>query len=308
MVPFNLGYSVREAGSHFTRNLSTSLGAVVTIFLSLLIIGLFTVASAIVNNVVGDVESRITIQAFLSDDADQATVDALETQIQGWNGVDSVTYKSKEEALAEYRETMVAANAADAVAALDGRNPIPASLVIKLTDASMAQGVADDIVASPQFLEVCDSPSSPASSVQYGAETVEKLLSLTNGIRIVAAALVVLLIFVAFVFINNTIRLSIMARRAEIGIMRLVGASNSFIRGPFFMEGILQAVAGFVIALGVLEDLPRTVIPGVANAFPFFNFNVDPVTYLWVYLMLFILAVIIGVLGSMLAMRRYLKV
>ena len=92
MVPFNLGYSVREAGSHFTRNLSTSLGAVVTIFLSLLIIGLFTVASAIVNNVVGDVESRITIQAFLSDDADQATVDALETQIQGWNGVDSVTY------------------------------------------------------------------------------------------------------------------------------------------------------------------------------------------------------------------------
>ena len=308
MVPFNLGYSVREAGSHFTRNLSTSLGAVVTIFLSLLIIGLFTVASAIVNNVVGDVESRITIQAFLSDDADQATVDALETQIQGWPGGDSVTYKSKEEALAEYRETMVAANAADAVAALDGRNPIPASLVIKLTDASMAQGVADDIVASPQFLEVCDSPSSPASSVQYGAETVEKLLSLTNGIRIVAAALVVLLIFVAFVFINNTIRLSIMARRAEIGIMRLVGASNSFIRGPFFMEGILQAVAGFVIALGVLEIFHYTVIPGVANAFPFFNFNVDPVTYLWVYLMLFILAVIIGVLGSMLAMRRYLKV
>lgn len=308
MVPFNLGYSVREAGSHFTRNLSTSLGAVVTIFLSLFIIGLFTIASVMVNNVVGDVESRITIQAFLADDADQTTVDTLETQIQGWNGVESVSYKSKEQALAEYRETMVAANAADAVAALDGRNPIPASLVIKLTDASMAQGVADDIIANPLFAEVCDSPATPSASVQYGAETVEKLLSLTNGIRIVAAALVVLLIFVAFVFINNTIRLSIMARRAEIGIMRLVGASNSFIRGPFFMEGVLQALAGFLIAVGILELFHHLVIPSIAANISFLNFAVAPTTYLWVYLMLLVLAVIIGLLGSMLAMRRYLKV
>ena len=295
MVPFNLGYSVREAGSHFTRNLSTSLGAVVTIFLSLFIIGLFTIASIMVNNVVGDVESRITIQAFLADDADQTTVDTLETQIQGWNGVESVTYKNKEQALAEYRETMVAANAADAVAALDGLNPIPASLVVKLTDAAMAQGVADDIIANPLFAEVCDSPGTPSASVQYGAETVEKLLSLTNGIRIVAAALVVLLIFVAFVFINNTIRLSIMARRAEIGIMRLVGASNSFIRGPFVTEG-------------VLELFHHLVIPRIAENISFLNFTVAPTTYLWVYLMLLVLAVIIGLLGSMLAMRRYLKV
>lgn len=308
MVPFNLGYSVREAGSHFTRNLSTSLGAVVTIFLSLFIIGLFTIASVMINNVVGDVESRITIQAFLSDDADQTTVDTLETQVRGWNGVESVTYKSKDEALAEYRETMVASNAADAVAALDGRNPIPASLVVKLTDPSMTQGVADDIVANPLFLEVCDSPSTPSASVQYGAETVEKLLSLTNSIRIVAAALVVLLIFVAFVFINNTIRLSIMARRAEIGIMRLVGASNSFIRGPFFMEGVLQALVGFLIAVGVLELFHHLVIPAIADNISFLNFAVAPTVYLWVYLMLLVLAVIIGLLGSMLAMRRYLKV
>lgn len=308
MVPFKLGYSLHEAGSHFARNLSTSLGAVVTIFLSLFIIGLFAILSSMISNVVGDVESRITIQAFLADEADQTTIDTLQADIGTWEGVESVTYKSKDEALAEYRETMVSANAEDAVAALDGRNPIPASLVIRLTDADMAQQVADQLAISELFAQVCDNPETPSLSVQYGAETVERLLTLTSSISIVSAALVILLIFVAFVFINNTIRLSIMARRTEISIMRLVGASNSFIRGPFLMEGILQALIGFLLSLGVLELLRHLVMPQVTEALQFLNFSVAPSVYLFVYLVLLALAVVIGVLGSMLAMRRYLKV
>ena len=308
MVPFKLGYSLHEAGSHFARNLSTSLGAVVTIFLSLFIIGLFAILSSMISNVVGDVESRITIQAFLADEADQTTVDTLQADIGTWEGVESVTYKSKDEALAEYRETMVSANAEDAVAALDGRNPIPASLVIRLTDADMAQQVADQLAISELFAQVCDNPETPSLSVQYGAETVERLLTLTSSISIVSAALVILLSFVAFVFINNTIRLSIMARRTEISIMRLVGASNSFIRGPFLMEGILQALIGFLLSLGVLELLRHLVMPQVTEALQFLNFSVAPSVYLFVYLVLLALAVVIGVLGSMLAMRRYLKV
>ena len=303
MVPFNLGYSVREAGYHFKRNFGSSFGAVITIFLSLFIIGVFAIASIMVNNVVGDVESRITIQAFLADDADQAAVDSLEARVAGWDGVDSVTYKNKDEALAEYRQTMVSANAADAVEALDGRNPIPASLVLKLTESVANQIVSDDL-----FLTVCDAKDTPAASVQYGAETVEKLLSLTNSIRVVAAALVILLVFVAFVFINNTIRLSIMARSDEIGIMRLVGASNSFIRGPFLMEGIIQALMGFVVSLGVLEVFHRLVVPQLVASLKFLNFNIPEITYLWVYLMLLVLAVVIGVVGSLIAMNRYLKV
>ena len=208
----------------------------------------------------------------------------------------------------EYRETMVSANAEDAVAALDGRNPIPASLVIRLTDADMAQQVADQLAISELFAQVCDNPETPSLSVQYGAETVERLLTLTSSISIVSAALVILLIFVAFVFINNTIRLSIMARRTEISIMRLVGASNSFIRGPFLMEGILQALIGFLLSLGVLELLRHLVMPQVTEALQFLNFSVAPSVYLFVYLVLLALAVVIGVLGSMLAMRRYLKV
>ena len=308
MVPFKLGYSMREAGSHFARNLSTSLGAVVTIFLSLLIIGLFVIASAMITSVTGDVESRITIQVFLSDDADQAAVDALQDKISGWDGVESVTYKSKDDALAEYRTNMTEANAADAIAALDGRNPLPASLVVTLTDGDLVQGVADQIVADSDYAAVSETPEDPAESVLYGAESVERLLVLINAVRLIAAALVVLLIFVAFVFINNTIRLSIMARRTEISIMRLVGASNSFIRGPFLMEGVLQAIIGFVLAVGVLELLHHFVMPLVTNALQFLNLAIPNMMYVWTYLGLLVLALFIGLLGSMLAMRRYLKI
>ena len=172
----------------------------------------------------------------------------------------------------------------------------------------MAESVANQIVSDDLFLTVCDAKDTPAASVQYGAETVEKLLSLTNSIRVVAAALVILLVFVAFVFINNTIRLSIMARSDEIGIMRLVGASNSFIRGPFLMEGIIQALMGFVVSLGVLEVFHRLVVPQLVASLKFLNFNIPEITYLWVYLMLLVLAVVIGVVGSLIAMNRYLKV
>ena len=218
----NFGYSFREAGSHFRRNWSTALGAVVTIFLSLFIIGLFVLGSALIENMVGSVENRVTIQAFLSDDADQSAVQAFQKQIQGWNNVESVTYKSKDQALEEYRTTMSYRNASDAVAALDGQNPIPASLVIKLTDPKDVQDVAQRIASSSDFAAIADNKDNPSGDVQYGRETVERLFSVTSYIRVGAIALVGLLIFVAFVFINNTIRLAINARRREIAIMRLI--------------------------------------------------------------------------------------
>ena len=125
MVPSNFTYSLREAGHHFRRNWSTVLGAIVTIFLSLFIIGAFVLASNVLSNMVGSVEDKVTIQAFLADDADQATVEQLQSEIEGWDNVESVTYRSKDENLAQYRTSMSQRNASDAVAALDGQNPHP---------------------------------------------------------------------------------------------------------------------------------------------------------------------------------------
>ncbi|MBF0599775.1 ABC transporter permease [Atopobiaceae bacterium FL090493] len=308
MAPSNFGYSLREAGHHFRRNLSTALGAVVTIFLSLFIIGVFVLGSSIVNNMVGSVEDKVTIQAFLSDDAVQDKVDALQKSVQGWDNVESVTYKSKDEALEEYRTTMSNKNAAAAVDALDGQNPVPASLVIKLDDPQQVSATADKLIADPSFAEVCDDTDNPAASVQYGQETVERLFSVANYIRVIAVVLVIMLTFVAFVFINNTIRLAISARRREIAIMRLVGASNGFIRGPFLMEGALEALIGALLSIGALQLVISVVLPRLESSLQFLAIAVDPAIVGFTYVILIVVGLVIGLFGSAIAMGRYLKV
>ena len=308
MAPSNIGYSFREVGQHFRRNWTTVLGAVVTIFLSLFIIGVFVLGSALINNMIGTVENEVTIQAFLSDDATDDQVSAYADKVRGWDNVESVEIRSKEEALEQYQTQMSNRNASDAITALDGENPLPASLVIKLDDPQQVEATATKIVDDSQFAQICDSKDNPFSDVNYGRETVEKLFSVTDYIRIGAVVLVALLTFVAFVFINNTIRLAISARRREIGIMRLVGASNGFIRGPFILEGTLEAILGALLAIGVLVAGVNAVLPKLANSMQFLSFAIPTQTMVATAGALLALGVLIGLFGSAIAMRRYLKV
>ena len=315
MAPSNIGYSIREAGHHFVRNGSTTFGAVVTIFLSLFIIGLFAMGSVLLDGMVGTVEDQVTIQAFVSDSASEDDINALQTKIEGWDEVESVTFKTKDEALAEYRDTMTNKNAPNAVQALDGKNPIPASLVIKLHDPQDVEGVAQRLGSDADFAKVADittnddgSQTSPADEIQYGQGTVERLFTVTNWIRVITLVLVALLTFVAFVFINNTIRLSISSRRREIAIQRLVGASNGFIRGPFIMEGVLQAVIGSAFANAALEAIRRFGLPMLAERIEFLNFAISTRATLSTYGLLVGMGLLIGLFGSAIAMRRYLKV
>lgn len=304
----NVGYSLREAGHHFRRNWTTAFGAVVTIFLSLFIIGTFVLGSQMLSNLVGDVENRVTIQAFLSDSASEAGVQALQAKIEGWDNIEEVRYKSKEEALEEYKQTMSNRNAAEAVAALDGENPVPASLVIKLDDPQLVEQVANQLIADADFKAVCDDPENVSNSVQYGRDTVKRLFSVTNYIRIGAIMLVALLSFVSFVFINNTIRLAITARRREIAIMRLVGASNSFIRGPFVMEGMLEALFGAILAIIALHLGMMQLIPRLEASLQFLSFEIPLRTQILTYAGMVVFGLVLGLFGSAIAMRRFLKV
>ena len=312
MVPSNFGYSLREAGHHFRRNWTTVLGAIVTIFLSLFIIGLFVLGSVMISSVVGGVEDSVTIQAYLSDSASDAAVEDFQSEISSWDNVESVTYKSKDEALEEYRTSMSNRNASDAVAALDGENPLPASLVITLTDPQEVADTAERIMNDASFAEIRDTAddpeSSPSDDVVYGQGTVDRLFEVTNYIRIGAVVLVAMLTFVAFVFINNTIRLAITARRREIAIMRLVGASNSFIRGPFVMEGVLEAFIAALLAIAALAGGMQVLMPMLQDNLSFLAFNVPNEVLYATFAGLLIIGIVIGLFGSAIAMRRYLKV
>ncbi len=292
MAPSNLGYSVRDALKHFFRNWTTSFGAAI-----------------------GNVEDQVTINAFISDEASDSDVEAFMEKLESWDNVKKVEFKTKEDALADYSQN-VSDNADATMAALDGNNPLPRSYSIEMEDPSQVEAMANKIKDDPDFQKIVDD-SSPDSddlqtdlneSVIYGQKEVSRLFQLTNYIRIAAVVLVALLTFVAFIFINNTIRLSITARRREIAIMRLVGASNGFIRGPFIIEGMIQALLGALLSIGSLELIRNLVIPQVASGISFMSFSVPMQIYYITYGSLVLLGLIIGLFGSMIAMRRYLKV
>ncbi len=301
----SLFYFFRESLTGFTRNLSTTLGSIITIFLSLLIIGIFCLAGAIVNNVVASVENQVSITAYVKDDASEADIQKVMDQVKTYAGVESVSFTTKDQALENFRKST---SNPEIVDQLDGQNPLPASIDVQLDDAQNVQTIASEILANQNFVDICDNASDPSDSLQYGQKTVDKLFSLTNAIRTAGIALIALLIFIAFIFINNTIRLAILARRKEIAIMRLVGASNGFIRGPFLAEGSLHAIIGALLAILILELSRNMLLPSMAVALPWLPINIDLGLFLLIYVALLIAGLVIGVLGSLFAMRRYLKV
>lgn len=305
MAPSNLGYSLREAGSHFIRNWTTSLGAVITIFLSLFIIGLFIVGSAMINSMIGSVQDTVKISAFISDDASDSDVEAFMDKIEGWDNVKNVEFKTKDDALEDFQNSSSDADAT--INALDGENPLPRSYTIEMNEPSQVEEMANKIKDDPDFQQIVDG-GDVNESVLYGQEEVARLFQFTDYIRLAAVVLVALLTFVAFIFINNTIRLSITARRREIAIMRLVGASNGFIRGPFVAEGVLQALLGSLLAIGCLELVRNFLMPLIQENLKFMPFNVTMNMYLATYGSLILVGIVIGLFGSAIAMRRYLKV
>lgn len=305
MAPSNIGYSLREAFSHFFRNWTTSFGAVITIFLSLFIIGLFIVGSALVTSAIGTIEDTVTINVFISDDATDDEVQAFQEKLESWQNVQSVNFKSKEDALEEYRN--MSSSADSTIAALDGENPLPRSYEVVMEDSSQVEDMANRIKEDADFQAMADN-GDVDESVQYSQEMVGRLFQVTGYIRIACIMLVALLTFIAFIFINNTIRLSITARRREIAIMRLVGASNGFIRGPFVTEGVLQALLGALLSIGVLELVRNFLMPRVMNMVSWWQFEIPLEVYLMTYGALILVGLVIGLFGSAIAMRRYLKV
>lgn len=299
----SLLYFLKQSLQGFARNLSTTLGSIITIFLSLFIIGLFLVGATIVDNIVKSVESEVSITAYIDDDAKEEDISEMQTYVKGLDGVANVSFTTKDQALEDFRNM---SSNADIVNELGG-NPLPASINIELSDPQQVQEVAEQIEGSELFAKVADEDN-PADSLKYGQRTVERLFSVTNYVRYIGIALIVLLVFIALVFINNTIRLAIMARRKEIAIMRLVGASNGFIRGPFLMEGALHAVIGAVLAIGCLELIHQLALPRLQGSLAFLPIDVSGGMFLLIYLALLVAGLVIGLIGSALAMRRYLRV
>jgi len=304
-MSINVGYFVRESIQNFRRNWVMSIGAVVTIFLSLLLVGIAMSFGYIASGIVQSVESKVTIQVFLKDGAPVADVDALQATLVSDPLVKGVDYVSKDEALEKFKTDM--AESPEIVANIRG-NPLPASLDVTLKDPREVEAMVAKIKANPQFTKIADRPSNPEESLKYGQQVVKKLFAVTRIIRFVLIGFVIVLAVVSLIFINNTIRIAIYARRKEIAIMRLVGASNWFIRTPFFMEGILQSLIGAVLAIALISSTTAWLLPKVREAIPFLPLTLSSGDMAQISFVLVLVGIMIGLIGSGFALRRYLKV
>lgn len=307
----NILYFLKEAFIGFKRHFSTAFGSVVTIFLSLFIIGIFLLVGLILNNVVQAVEDEVGMSVWLGDDTTEEEVNELSAYILGLDGVADVTYISKAQALEIYKADN--AENTDIIAMLDemaaeGINDLPASLEVELSDPQSVERIAFDIQASTLFQRICDDPRDPESSIRYGQKTVDKLFTVTNYVRYIGIALIALLVFIALVFISNTIRLAITARQREISIMRLVGASNGFIRGPFLTESMLHAILGAALAVASLEAVRRYALPMLSGDMQWLPLDLPMSSYWSVYGILTLAGIVIALIGCAFAMRKYLKV
>jgi len=298
----NVLYYSREAIDSFRKNWVMSLAAVSTIAISLFLLGVSTIGASVVNDMMTSVESKVKIDVFLKDTAPPAEVKVLQDAIISWPQVTKIHYVSKQEALDRLKEDLK--DDPEMLKQVTG-NPLPASLEIWVKDPRMVTAVVEKIKQQPSLNSLVQDTT---KDIKSGQAVLEKLIAIRRIMNISIAVLLVLLGFASLVLIANTIRLAIFARRKEIAIMRLVGASNWFIRWPFMLEGILQGLIGAALAVTLLAVGKSVVFPQLKEVLRFLPIAFTQASFVRLVLILAAAGVFVGLTGSSVALRRFLKV
>lgn len=292
------GYLLGEGFRNVFHNKKSSGASLAIMCATMLIFGLFFMIIENLNNAVETLETQQGIQVFIQKTATDAQMEQIGEQIQAIDGVNKVTFVSKEDALNQTKEKLKDKQAL--IAGWDESNPFKASYLVTLTDLKLSSQVQDEIKKIDNI-----------DSIQSRDETINGLVAIANGVRIVSAVILTLLVLISIFIIGNTIKLTIHARRKEISIMKYVGATDSFIRWPFVIEGIIIGIVAALLSILVLGIAYSLITNAAANSIistmgiKLLSFT-DMTTLLVIVYM--VLGIGIGALGSSISMRKYLQV
>jgi cell division transport system permease protein len=286
-----------DAAKSFKRNRTISGAAIATVAATLFILGLFMLTVLNVQQLMKDVESRVEIKIFLNDNITVSEQKNIETAIKGTAGITEVTFESKADALSNMKEWF-GEDYESLLDGLDKENPMPTSFIVKVEKPEIVSTVVQNIKGKPGIYAIKDA-----------REFVDKLMAITNVIKWVGIAIFVVLIGVSLFLIGNTIKLTVYARRREIGIMKYIGATDWFIRWPFILEGAFIGVLGAVIADVLLYFGYNFVFNKVSGTELMMIQFINPSYVISTIIGQFLLGgIFIGVLGSILAIRKFLIV
>lgn len=294
-------FFLAEALRSIRANAAVSVAATVTVLIAVFILGAFIPSFLYVQSTVDSQKAKVDIDVFISDSATVTQVNGLQRQLtalQDSGEITSFRYVSKDDALTELRERLKDPSILEELPS----NPLPAKFNVKPEDPAQAQAIIDQISDSPAIDDEL--------GVSYGKETADKLLSVAKFIQWAGLALISILMVASILLIGNTIRLSIFARRREVEVMKLVGATNWFIRWPFVIEGIICGLVGAVLSVTLLWAVKigvvDTWIQDADGALT--RDQATTIGFPLLGLILIASGALVGALGSGITLRRFLKV
>jgi cell division transport system permease protein len=286
----SLSYTLRESVSGFRRTKLSSLLSIITIAISLLLLGVFAVLTIHATRFLDEVRARVELEVFLEEPITRHTIDSLRTVITEFDGVGALTYVSKAEAAAIFKKEF----GEDILSVLDF-NPLPPSFKVGLAEGYRTATHAER-------LERRLSTLTGVESVKYRKEFLEIIDERARIVHNVSLGLGVLVGLSAIVLVSNTIRMAISAKRQIIRTMELVGATRTFIRMPFLLEGIMQGLLGGVMAAGILYVLLAYAVRVISPDLPGL-LRIEPVYYVSVV----IAGGVLGWIGSSISVLRFIR-
>lgn len=300
-------YLIGEGFRNIFKNKKSTSASLIIMCLTMLIFGVFFIIGENVNSMVAQIESAQGIEIFLKDISEEKTKE-VEDYIKNIDGVSTVTYKTKEQALNQVKSQFK--ERAYLLAGYDEDNIFPASFIVTLTDLNKSSEVQQKISDIDQNAE--NDEDKVISRITSRDDTVTMLINIANAIRIITGVILLFLIIISIFIISNTIKLTVHARRKEISIMKYVGATNSFIRWPFIVEGMIIGILAGAISMLIIGLLYNLMTQKVLESLVLSTMNVSLVSFGSMFNLIALvylgLGVGIGILGSSISMRKYLKV
>ena len=297
----NFKYFLKESASSMRRNMALTVAAVMVTSLSLIILGIVSMLVHTGNGIAADMKERVDeIRVFLNDNVVTEERASMTKFLQKMDEVKSVTYISKDEALKEYTEMFE--DQPEMLREIEG-NPLPASFRVRMKDPKYNNTVAKRLETRPEVSK--DATGKP--EIKNEKDVVGKVLRVTGLVQKIGFVVVIAFGIVAVALVSITIRMAIYSRRKEIGIMKLVGATNWFIRWPFMMEGVIEGFLGALVGILVTVLLHSTLLQKFGSAVGIENLVTGGYTALLAFLLV-VFGIFIGAAGSALALRRYIEV
>jgi cell division transport system permease protein len=293
------GFFLKEALRGLSRSSAPALAATLTVLLTALVLGVFIPVVQATTGTANEVRSRVVVDVYVKEGASGEETAQLRRAIESTGNVKSVEFISKGEALQRAKEKNPKAFREGSE--LLGTNPLPASFRVTPRDPDELDRIVDRLAPAghPQLAAI--------DEVRNREEDTEKILSATGLVKVLTAGLAALLVFASIALIANTIRLSIFARRREVEVMKLVGATNWFIRWPFVIEGVIVGFMGGVLAVLLLTIAKETFIDPLSERFALLAAP-DTIDFPLLIVLLLLACVAVSAAGSGITLRRFLRV